>query len=228
MAIEIKGLTKVFEELEVVKDLDMTLPDKGIICLFGTSGCGKTTLLNLLAGVVEPDAGSISGINREKISFVFQENRLLPWATALDNVKLVDKKGDRALEWLDKMGLAQDADRELLQLSGGMKRRVALARALNYGGDVFFMDEPFKGLDLTVKKKVIAIVREEMKNKLAIWVTHDPMEALRLSDLIIAVDGLPLRELRRFSIDDAIRDDLEALRAARAELLSCWIPPEDQ
>ena len=174
--IELKDLTVAYGDKPVLRGLDATLPDDGCVAVRGASGAGKTTLLRVLAGLVAPAAGSISGLSQRRVSMVFQEDRLLPWRTALENVALVrDGSSGEAMRLLDAMELSAEAGKLPVALSGGMQRRVALARALNFGGDMLLLDEPFKGLDEALRARVIAAVRGRFP--LTVIATHDRAEA---------------------------------------------------
>lgn len=165
----------------VFKDFDLSLPDTGRIALMGESGRGKTTLLRLLAGLTYPQSGKISGLEHKKISFLFQEDRLLPWRTVLENAALGSSK-EKAAFWLKKLEI-EDTSVLPSVLSGGMQRRTALARALAFEGDVLLMDEPFKGLDEELRSRVIRLVRDACP--LIIFTTHDEQEAKEMDALII-------------------------------------------
>ena len=134
-------------------------------------------------------------------SYIFQENRLLPWATARENVALVleGENTETASRWLLQAGLGDAMEKYPRELSGGMKRRVAIARALAYGGDVLLLDEPFRALDETNKQDLIGLIRRSSADALNILVTHDREEAEQMGDVIIFLDGPPLRlvEIRK-------------------------------
>ena len=176
--IELKHVTCAYGEKTPIRDLTLALPDAGVIGVFGASGSGKTTLLRLLAGRIQPASGTVEGLYGKRVSMVFQEDRLLPWRTALENVALVrDGSSGEAMRLLDAMELSAEAGKLPVALSGGMQRRVALARALNFGGDMLLLDEPFKGLDealrarvsgpipLPTEKEVVTILRSPHKYK---------------------------------------------------------------
>ncbi|MBE6007896.1 MAG: ATP-binding cassette domain-containing protein [Lachnospiraceae bacterium] len=192
MAIEIKKLVKKYDT-NVLDDFSFSFPDKGVVCLLGKSGCGKTTLINCIAGLEKTDGGSIEGTQNSKISFVFQEDRLIPWISAKRNLLVVNDDETLCNDILDKMGLSEHSSKLPEELSGGMRQRVAIARAVAYGGDMIFLDEPFKGIDVKTKSAVIDAVKDLVKDKLCIFITHDLEEAMLLSDVIVILDGPPLK-----------------------------------
>lgn len=172
--IIVKNLSKSFGGRSVLEDFSVEIPLSGVTVLRGTSGAGKTTLFRLLLGLEKPDGGAILGMQGRKPAVVFQEDRLLPWATALDNVSLVSDPA-RAGAALRRLGLSDNLNQQPKELSGGMKRRVAIARALAYGGDILFLDEPFTGLDDENKKIASRAMLDEGMPILVI--THDDAEA---------------------------------------------------
>jgi len=151
------------------------MPDTGIYCLLGASGSGKTTLLRIIAGLETPDSGVVTGTAGKKISFVFQSDRLLPNSIAFENIALASSP-EAATLWLERLELSDAADKKPRKLSGGMKRRVALARALAFDGDILLLDEPFKGFDSELKKRIIPYIIEFSKNALVVLVTHDEQD----------------------------------------------------
>lgn len=194
MSIEIKHIHKEFNGQKIIDDFSLSLPEKGTVCFFGPSGCGKTTLLNCIAGLLPLDGGSISGLEHKKISYIFQEDRLLPWVTANENVAVVtnaDKQS--ASEWIRLVGLENAENKHPNELSGGMRQRVSIARALAYGGDILLMDEPFHALDSKSRDQVITLIKEKTQDKLKILVTHSMEEAQLLADTIYFLKGIPLR-----------------------------------
>jgi ABC-type nitrate/sulfonate/bicarbonate transport system ATPase subunit len=192
MSIKIRGLNKSFGEKRVISNLDLDLPVTGIVGMTGPSGCGKTTLLRILAGLAEPDSGKIEGIDFRKISMVFQEDRLLPWLSALGNLAAVLPCEAQVCEWLDKMRLAECAAQYPAELSGGMKRRIALARALAFESDVLLLDEPFTGLDIELVRLMHTYIRKTSSTRLVVLVTHDLDSLGRLSDISLEAAGPPL------------------------------------
>lgn len=159
--------------------------DSGIICFMGPSGCGKTTLLHIMAGLIRPCDGTVSDFPAN-CSVMFQEDRLLPWLNAKENVALVlDNKDDKKTSALLR-DLGLEPDMELSKMSGGMKRRVALARALAFKSETLLLDEPFKGLDENLMKSCAQLIKKE--GKLTIVSTHSVKEAEALDATIIRID----------------------------------------
>lgn len=190
--LKITELCHSFGKKNVINKLSLEFPSLGCFVIMGSSGCGKTTLLNIISGVVKPDSGKLEfGGNNVKVSYMFQEPRLLPWMNAAENVNLAlgGKKGtlDKAKEYISLVGLEKDADKYTSELSGGMNQRIAFARALAYQGDILLLDEPFNGLDASNAAVMIELIRKYAKNHLVIVVTHTREYADMLSDSIIAL-----------------------------------------
>lgn len=182
---ELKHIDFSYGDKLVLKDFSLSLPQKGAVCLFGVSGLGKTTVLRLIAGLEKPKNGSLEGFENKRITFIFQEDRLLPWRTAKENVALAlgntTEAKEKALAVLSSLGLKNDADRYPDEMSGGMCRRVAAARALAPESDVILADEPFTGLDEENRRVLAAALREKAKNELVVVVTHIEDEAALLN-----------------------------------------------
>lgn len=185
MKIELKNICKSFGEppKQVLHDISMTF-EEGITCVMGPSGAGKTTLANIISGLITPDSGEIFGAKGKKISMVFQEDRLLEWETALGNVTFVNRDRTRAEELLTQAGLADSIHKKTATLSGGMKRRVCLCRALIAKHNLLILDEPFKGLDSSIKPSIMQMVKDHA-NGIIICITHDHAEAEYLGGKII-------------------------------------------
>ncbi len=184
MDIKITNLSKKFGENVVLKDFSAIFPQGKITCIMGASGCGKTTLLNIILGLLPKDEGEIEGLPR-KISAVFQENRLFNDFSVLDNLKaVIPNKDSDIIKGVEAMGLREFSNAPIASLSGGMKRRVALLRAIESDSDLIVMDEPFKGLDEDTKDRVIDYTLSRLKGRTAIVVTHDPAEAEKLGNIL--------------------------------------------
>ena len=187
--------------INVLSGFTLEVPDSGRVCLFGKSGCGKSTVLRLAMGLAKPGSGRITGTEGLAVSTVFQEDRLIPWKTVLENVALFADGTERAASDGTERAAADPADRaayylralglgDVLQsfpgeLSGGMKRRVALARALAHNFDMLVLDEPFTGLDEAAKRNAIELVSRETAGKMLLLATHDLLEAEALGAEII-------------------------------------------
>lgn len=188
MPIEIIHLSKSFEERSIFSDLCCSFPDGKITCILGPSGCGKTTLLNLILGLLKPDNGSIEGLPQSRIAAVFQEDRLISHLSAISNVRIVLNRRfpkSEILRALEAVGLGEAARQPVRELSGGMRRRVALVRALLADSPLVIMDEPFKGLDVDSRAIAIDFTRNRLKGRTALIVTHDPAEAAMLNAEIL-------------------------------------------
>ena len=178
--LEALNLCKAFDGKAVISNLSFHLEPGVHYCLMGPSGCGKTTLLNLLMGLLKPDSGSIRTKDGLRISAVFQEDRLLKQMTAQANIALVNPAAAKEADLLLKeLGIAPESlPQPVSAYSGGMKRRVALARALLADFDILFLDEPYKGLDEDTRANVMRIVSRYTKGKTVVLVTHDAEEAI--------------------------------------------------
>lgn len=191
MSISINHLSFAYGDTSVLQDVSWQLPQKGVVCLWGPSGCGKTTLLRLLAGLEQPQEGAIEGVGR--VAMVFQEDRLLPWMSALQNVMVIGVEEYVARHYLLSVGLTE-AELYALpnQLSGGQQRRVALARALAAKSDLLLLDEPFNGLDEDTWQNVVLQILAYARRKPVVLVTHIREQAEALGATLIPLAGIPL------------------------------------
>ncbi|QEK13356.1 ABC transporter ATP-binding protein [Crassaminicella thermophila] len=210
MTLKIEKLYKSYEGLKVFENFNMEIIKNGITCILGPSGCGKTTLLNMISGILKPDVGIFSGFDQKAISYIFQEPRLLDWKSVWGNIEFVLKdiyeKEERekiVSKYIDLVGLREFKDYYPKNLSGGMMQRVAIARAFAYSSNILLMDEPFKGLDVNSKKRLmdefIKLWMEDLRT--VIFVTHDIEEAVLLGDSIYVFSELPVQIKKRFNID---------------------------
>lgn len=189
-----EAVTVAYGPKVVLDRLTITLPDTGVTALQGPSGCGKSTLLRLLAGLITPQSGAVTGWEGVRPVLLFQENRLFPWRTVEQHLTDVLPKGERsrAAELLELVGLAAEAKSYPGDLSGGMARRLAMARTLAAEGDFLLLDEPFAGVDGALAADMMAGVRR--LGRPALFCAHEGA-SLRLADRVLPVEGLPLRFL---------------------------------
>lgn len=185
--LRIQNLTVKYGKNTVYENFNLDIEDKGITCILGESGCGKTTLLNAVAGLIKFDGE----ITKKSVSYVFQTPRLVPNLTVESNLKFTGADGDCAAHMLEQTGLKDKIKSYPTQLSGGEAQRVSLCRAFLKKSDVLLMDEPFSSLDLKTKISVMEIFKELQaeEERGVIFVTHDIDEALYLADRIIVMRG---------------------------------------
>ena len=184
--LELKNVSLSYGGLRVLRDVSLRLGAGERIAVMGPSGCGKTSLLRVIAGLQSPDSGTVERMAR-RLSFVFQEPRLLPWLTAEENVRLVLSDAHRsedAAALLSCFGLSDAADKLPAELSGGMQQLVSLTRALVCTPDLLLLDEPFKALDAAAKQNAITAVSGGTDAAI-ILVTHDAHEAENLGCRVI-------------------------------------------
>ena len=186
MDIIIKNLCKSFGEKQVLKDVNAVIKEKRTTCLMGQSGVGKTTLLNIMMGLEKADSGVIENLPKLK-SAVFQENRLCESFSVITNIKMANGSlsDDTIMEHLKAVGLENEAKSKVYTLSGGMKRRVALVRAILALKDVLFLDEPFKGLDEETLATVQNYLYQNTKGLTVVMVTHQAEDAKALGAEIL-------------------------------------------
>ena len=185
--ISIRNISVQFDDKYILKGFSLDIDSSEQLCLFAPSGRGKTTLLRVLCGLQPVDSGTVHGLEGKRIAVLFQEDRLLPQLSAEDNLKLVlppERHSDAAV-WLERLGLTDSAHKTPLQLSGGMRRRLAIARTLAYGGDLYLLDEPFQGLDEATLQHCPQVVKEATKGKQLLLITHRREEAEALCTRII-------------------------------------------
>ena len=191
--LHIRKLSFSYERKAVLDDFSLSVKQGEIVAVMGPSGCGKSTLLNLIAGLKKPNAGTVE-CNAKRISYAFQEARLFPWMTVEENLLAVLSKQDEdASERIENaLSIVSLSDAKKLfptELSGGMKSRASLARALVYGGDLFLLDEPFSALDEQLRTSLATTLRKEFQKRgaTAIIVTHSLAEAESMADRIITL-----------------------------------------
>lgn len=171
---------------EIINNISFDIQSGERICISGPSGSGKTTLLRLIMGLEKPKKGNIERKENITFSVSFQEDRLIPIKNANQNVALFSNT-EKASEILCKLGLCEEQEKLPEELSGGMKRRVSLARALAHSSDLLILDEAFTGLDSDTKKLCIECIEEYLNGRTLIMITHDKEEATALGCRIISI-----------------------------------------
>lgn len=233
-ALSIKNVGKSFRvhsggrvfQRDVVRDVNIEIADKSFTTIVGTSGCGKSTLLSLCSGILEPTSGEIRVFGKlvrgvtQDVGFVTQDANLLPWLRVVENVELPLKfrgvgrkeRREQALEWLDRVGLADSSNLFPGQLSGGMRKRCSIVRTLIYNPKVVLMDEPFGALDAMTKLALQEELLElwERDKRTVLFVTHDLNEAITLSDQVAIMSR------KDQTITDVVKVPLERPRSVEA------------
>ena len=206
-AVALRDVGRRFASYSAVEGISLDVPAGRFVSLVGPSGCGKSTVLNLIAGLIAPSRGTVSifgeplsGINR-RAAYMFQQDALLPWKTVVDNVRLgLDLRGRRwsearaeARAWVDRVGLKGFGDHYPYQLSGGMRKRAAMAQAWIVQPDLLLMDEPFGALDVHTRLRMEAELLSLWagSHQTIIFVTHDLEEAISLSDEVFVLSAGP-------------------------------------
>ena len=221
----LKGVGRRFSGYTAVQDITFDVATARFVSIVGPSGCGKSTVLNMIGGLLAPSSGVVeifgeplAGINR-RASYMFQQDALLPWKTVLGNIQFgLDLRGrdrdaarEHATAWIERVGLDGFADRYPYQLSGGMRKRVAMAQAWIVNPDLLLMDEPFGALDvhtrMRMESEILGLWTESKQT--VIFVTHDLEEAISLADEVFVLSAGPASRLvGRYAVDLARPRDL--------------------
>jgi NitT/TauT family transport system ATP-binding protein len=205
--IRFRNVTKTFGELVAVRDLNLDIAKGELVALLGKTGCGKSTMFNMISGLMAPGSGEVRVMGkspftefdwfRGKMAIVFQNDRLLPWRTAVDNVELglemmglgKSERRERAMHWLEKLGLKGHENDYPHALSGGMRQRVSISRAFATDAELLLCDEPFSALDemtsMRLRNEFASLVRENRKT--AVFITHSIDEAFDIGDRIVVL-----------------------------------------
>jgi NitT/TauT family transport system ATP-binding protein len=217
-AVRLLEVAKRFPGYTAVEQISLDVAEGRFVSIVGPSGCGKSTLLNMIAGLAPPSDGvvevfgeQLAGINR-RASYMFQQDALLPWKTVLDYIRLgltfqgrdARQAVDEARVWIERTGLAGFGDRYPYQLSGGMRKRVAMAQCWIVNPDMVLMDEPFSALDVHTRLRMEGEILGLWagSGKTVVFVTHDLEEAISLSDEVILLSAGPgSRVVGRYPVD---------------------------
>ncbi len=202
-SLHIQNLALHYGGQIIFENLNLTIQSGQLVALLGPSGVGKTSLLRIIAGLEVPFAGQVTASDNVplsgRIAYMAQQDLLLPWARVIDNVMLGAKlRGmkpdpDRAMNLLERVGLAERAKSLPVELSGGMRQRVAIARTLYEERPIVLMDEPFSALDAITRTKIQDLAAELLAGCTTLLITHDPMEACRISHHLVVLTGAPAR-----------------------------------
>lgn len=213
MSVELINIDVSFNSKVILDHLNLHFDNNKVTCLFGISGCGKTTILNLIANLIEPHNGKVCGTQGLKTAYVFQDDRLIPNISILENILAVCKNKESQVEkakgLLSEMGLSSDYNKKPFEMSGGMNKRVNIARAIMYNADILLLDEPFAALDDTTKSNIMDIIKRECKDKIIALVTHSKDEALKMSDKIYVLSEQPVKVKGEIQIDLPYENRLE-------------------
>ncbi|OLS01890.1 ABC transporter ATP-binding protein [Tissierella creatinophila] len=202
MKYGVKNINKSYKDLKILDNISIDFEEYKTTCILGESGVGKTTLLNIIAGITDKDTGDIIGFGDEVSSFVFQEDRLIEWKNVKDNISFVLQKKIKKIEienlidkYLKLVNLEEYKYFYPKDLSGGMRQRISILRAFIYPSRILIMDEPFKSLDINNKQIVIELFKKlkTVEKKTCILVTHDVEEAITLGDKIVILSNKPTR-----------------------------------
>lgn len=185
--ININNISFSYGKNKIFENFSLKISSGQRICLYGESGCGKTTLIRLILGLLKVESGNIEISHTLKPSVVFQENLLLPFKTILENLTIFGAQEDIALKNLKALGIGETANLYPKELSGGMQRRVAIARALSVPFDFLILDEPFTGLDEENIKITVKRILEILKDKPLILITHSQLESELLKAKIVKI-----------------------------------------
>lgn len=218
--ISLINVNKKFDDLEILKNFSISFEENKISCLFGPSGVGKTTIVNIAANLVPCDSGNVTGNEKAVFSYVFQEPRLLEWYNVYQNIDFVlkdvydeEKRVNIINSYINMVDLKGYENYKPNALSGGMCQRVSLARAFAYPSNFLILDEPFKGLDMKLKNEMIYLFKKlwiESK-RTVLFITHDVDEAVTLSDTIYIIKNRPVEIIKKVNMKNKNKEDAKML-----------------
>jgi len=220
----VKDVHLDFDHLKVIDGVSFELNDEEIVVIIGPSGCGKSSLLRMIAHLEQPTSGSITG-DYQRMGFVFQDDRLLPWLDVYDNIKIVNdiEDKDEIDKLLDAVDLNGFESYKPDQLSGGMKKRCGLARAFYYNSDLLLMDEPFSGLDYSLRQDMIKLLLRlwQNKKKPILFITHEIDEAIKVANRILVMSPRPSKIIKEYKIPKKPnKDQLNKIREDIIDLIT--------
>ncbi|MBW6536566.1 MAG: ATP-binding cassette domain-containing protein [Mariniphaga sp.] len=213
MGLQVENMNKSYNGKFLFNNFQIEFFEGTITCILGPSGCGKTTLLNIIGKIIPSDSGNLLGFDDKEFSYIFQDPRLLPWKTVRGNIEFVlsrdlsaGKRKAQAEQLIRLVELEGFAGYYPLQLSGGMRQRVSIARAFASPSDIILMDEPLTGLDIALKQNLIQWFSQIWKSdrRTVIFVTHDVDEALLLGNEIVVLSKAPAQIIVRENISEPV------------------------
>lgn len=224
--LEVKNISFTYKgEGILIDNISFSLEKNEFLSIVGSSGCGKSTIIKLIAGIEKADTGNISGLST---GYMPQKDLLLPWRTVLENILLpveLNKKSlaegkEKAEEYLKKLNLYEYKDKLPHELSGGMRQRVSFLRTLLTEADILLLDEPFSALDAITKEYLQKWLLDTLKefNKSIVFITHDINEALYLSDRILVCENKPLKSFKEFIVPKD-KNNIEELAEMKKDIL---------
>ncbi len=225
--LELENISFSYKEgTNLIKDISFSLEKNEFLSIVGSSGCGKSTIIKLIAGIEKAEKGNIKGLST---GYMPQRDLLLPWRTVLENIMLpveLNKKNleegkKKAVAYLEKLHLDEYKDKLPHELSGGMKQRVSFLRTLLTEADILLLDEPFSALDAITKEYLQKWLLDTLKefNKSIIFITHDINEALFLSDRILVCKNKPLDSFAEFIVPKDKEEHVDKILEMKKEIL---------
>lgn len=211
---------KYNDNMEILRDFNISFEENKISCLFGPSGVGKTTIVNIAANLIPFDNGKVIGVEKAVYSYVFQEPRLLEWYSVYDNIDFVlkdvyaeEKRVNIINNYINLVDLKGYENYKPKELSGGMCQRVSLARAFAYPSNFLILDEPFKGLDMKLKNEMIILFKKlwNESKRTVLFITHDVDEAVTLSDSIYIINNRPVEIIRKINMDNTDKEQAKRI-----------------
>lgn len=215
--ISIRNLNKKYEDKIIFENFNIDFVENKVNCIIGKSGCGKSTLLNLISGIIKSDSDKFETLEKEGLSYIFQEDRLIDWLTVKENLSLVvnkiynkEKVEKLCNKYLELVGINDYKDYYPQMLSGGMRQRVNIARALIYPSKTIIMDEPFKSIDVVNKEIIINNLKEilEAEKRTVLFVTHDIDEAILLAHKIYILGDEPVLVKQIFNNNNISKEEI--------------------
>lgn len=224
--LTVDSVFKSYNNLPVINDMCFRIADNEIVALIGPSGCGKSTLLNIIAGLAPMDCGKIEH-SGDSVSYVFQDDRLLPWKTVWDNIGIVNDSpnNEEIAELIEKVGLKGFDKYKPGHLSGGMKKRCGIARAFYYKSKLLILDEPFQGLDCGIRHEMHKMLLDvwNCHKQSVLFITHDIDEALTVAGRVLVMSKRPGTIIKEFDLTVMENRNLAdwKLNEMRRQIIDC-------